>query len=194
MDHIGIETLIKKFERQLSAGEEHEVSVHLAECVPCRAEEQKLAEFFSYARKHSGDAVPQAVTARILNLYQRKPQLPESAKALAFSNIASLIFDDWQMAVNERFSGVETRQLLYRIGKYEIDLRLEFVGEMCRLTGQIFPEQADAVAELSGLQTTTVKLNEFGEFMFDLVPQGEYDLCISIKDEVLVVDHAPLHQ
>jgi hypothetical protein len=194
MKHIEIETLINKFEGQLTADDERGIAAHLAECAECLVEEAKLGHFFSYAEKHVVGEVPQAVTARILNLYQRKPGVSET-RANGFSKIASLIFDDWQMALNERYAGSETRQMLYRVGDFDVDLRLEFVGEMCRLTGQVFPRKVDAAVELASPEgKTTAKLNEFGEFAFDLVAGGDYDLNLLFADEVLSIGEIPLHQ
>jgi|ERR1043166_4387937 hypothetical protein len=189
MKHIEIETLIRKFERQLAVTEEQEITSHLAGCGECRVEAAKLADFFTYAESHRTGEVPQAATARILNLYQRKPPINQTEAKNGFSNIASLIFDDWQMAVNERFSGSDTRQLLYRVGECEIDLRLELVGEMCRVSGQIFPECAGAEVEISSATHTAAStVNEFGEFTLDPIPQGNYDFRIRIDDEVLNIE------
>jgi hypothetical protein len=193
MKHIEIETLINKFEGRFADGDEREIAAHIADCSECAAESAKLADFFAYSEQHFTD-VPQAVTARILNLYQRKP-VPEAAKTNIGSRIASLIFDDWQMALNERYSGLDSRQLLYRIGDLEIDLRLELVGDMCRLTGQIFPEHNGATAEvLSATHSAPATFNEFGEFTFELMPQDIYDVRISIDNEDLTIEKAPLHR
>ncbi len=192
MKHVEIESLIRKFERQLPVSKEQEITSHLAECGECRAEAVKMQDFFAYAEKHVTGEVPQATTARILNLYQRKPAVSETP-ADRRPSIASLIFDDWQMALNERFSGSDTRQFLYRLGTYEIDLRLELVGTMCRVTGQIFPECAGAKVEISSAtHSAAASVNEFGEFTIDPVPQDDYDVRISINDEVLAIEKALL--
>src|SRR5262245_10208899 len=112
MKHIEIETLIKNFEGELAADGERDIAAHIAECAECRVEQAKIADFFSYSERHVAGEVPQAVTARILNLYQRKPAVSE-VRTNGLGKIASLIFDDWHMAVNERYSGIDTRQMLY---------------------------------------------------------------------------------
>lgn len=192
MKHVEIETLINKFEGRLDASDEHEIAAHIADCSECAAESAKLADFFAYAEGHKTNDVPQAVTARILNIYQRNP-VPQSNKTSIGSSIASLIFDDWQLALNERYSGLDTRQLLYRAGDFEIDLRLELVGDMCRLTGQLFPAHDGVTVMLSSDDlTATASLTEFGEFTFDLVPQGDYDVRITINNNVLNIENIPL--
>ncbi len=193
MKHIEIETLINKFEGLLPEGDEREVAAHIAGCHECAAESAKLADFFAYSAQHAAE-VPQAVTARILNLYQRK-SVAEPVKTSIGSRIASLVFDDWQMALNERYSGLDSRQLLYRVGDLEIDLRLELVGDMCRLTGQIFPQHDGATAEVSSsAHTAPATFNELGEFTFELMPQGTYDVRILIDNEELTIEKAPLHR
>ena len=192
MKHIEIETLINKFEGRLAVGDEREIAAHIAECSECNSESAKLADFFAYVEPLPDANVPQAVTARILNLYQRKPVANQSP-ANPRSSILSLIFDDWQMALNERYSGLDTRQMVYRSGDLEIDLRLEIVGDMCRLTGQVFPESAGAKAEIWSLShSSTTVLNEFGEFAFEPVPQGVYDVRFMIDNEVLNIEKALL--
>lgn len=194
MKHIEIEALINKFEGHLASDEEREIAAHIATCTECSAESAKIADFFMFAERHTTDEVPQAVTARILNLYQRKPAL-NLPKTSIGGNIASLIFDDWQIAVNERYSGLDTRQILYRVGDLEIDLRLELIGDNCRLTGQVFPERPDAEIEIASTnQKSTAAISEFGEFAFDLVPQGVYDVRISVDNEILVIEKTPLHR
>jgi hypothetical protein len=194
MNHIEIETLINKFEGRIAASDENEIAVHMTKCGECRVIAAKLADFFAYAGPHTANDVPQAVTARILNIYQRKPAVarePEKSR----SSIVSLIFDDWQMALNERYSGMDTRQMLYRSGNFEIDLRIELVGDMCRLTGQIFPEMAGATAEIfSSSQPATAAFNDCGEFVFDPVPQGVYDVRISAGSEEIHIEKVPLQQ
>ncbi len=193
MEHIEFGTLIEKFEGRLDARDEHEVAAHIAGCGECRAESTKLADFFAYVEPQVIDHVPQVVTARILNLYQRKPALSQ-AETNERPGFVSLIFDDWQMAINERYSGLDTRQMLYRIGAFEIDLRLELVGDKCSLAGQIFPETVGATAEISSsTHATTAALNEGGEFTFDPVPLGVYDFRILTDTEDLRIEEVPLH-
>ena len=192
MKHIEIETLINKFEGRLSAGDENEIAAHISECCECRAEAAKLADFFAYSEPHTANDVPQAATARLLNIYQRKPVvIREPQKSLSI--VVSLIFDDWQMDLNERYSGMDTRQMLYRSGDIEVDLRIELIGDMCRLTGQIFPGIDGATAEIvSSSHPATTAFNDCGEFVFDPVPQGVYDIRISVGSEEIYIEKVPL--
>ncbi len=194
MKHLEFAKIIEKFEGRLTAADESDVAAHMDACGDCRAEFIKLSNFFAYTAMTGGEPVPQAVTARILNLYQRKPMLsgPVAAKT---PWLGSLIFDDWSMAVNERYSGLDTRQMLYRARDIDIDLRIELIGDKCHLTGQVFPEIAGAVAQIASPENIELaNLNEFGEFVFDPVPQGVYDLKISAGLEELNLENIPLRR
>jgi hypothetical protein len=192
MKHLDFAKLIEKFEGRLVAADEIEVAAHIDACGDCRAENKKLADFFKYSMLRAGDPVPQAVTAHILNIYQRRPKATETV-AVKSSLLGALIFDDWTMAVNERYSGLDTRQMLFRVKDFDIDIRIELVGDKCRLTGQIFPEIAGATVHIASPgNTASADLNEFGEFVFDPVPHGFYDLKVSAESEELNLEKVPL--
>jgi hypothetical protein len=192
MKHIEFTKLIEKFEGSLTTGDDLEVAAHIETCGDCETEFRKLANLFAYTALTGGETVPQAVTARILNLYQRNPKVSEPVAAKS-SWLGSLIFDDWSMAVNERYSGLDTRQMLFRVNGFDIDLRIELVGDKCRLAGQVFPEFNGAVAQITSPENTvSVDLNEFGEFIFEPVSQGVYDLKISAGSEDLFLEKIPL--
>lgn len=194
MKHIEFAKFVENFEGHLPADEEREIAAHVGQCRECETEFRKLADFFAYTELKDLEPVPQAVTARILNIYQRRP-VPSETILPEPGGLGFLIFDDWAMALNERYSGFDSRQMLYRIKGFDIDLRIELIGDKCRLTGQLFPENVGATAEISSSNdTATTTLNEFGEFVFDLVPQGVYDFRISVGKEDLSIEKVPLQR
>ena len=194
MKHIEFSQLVDRIEGKLAEAEISRVDGHLAVCGQCSSDQLKLADIFAYVAPAEAESVPQATTARILNIFQRRPA-PAATSAPARRSIASLIFDDWQVAVNERFSGIDSHQLLYRVGESEIDLRIDLAGGNGQLSGQIFPEIAEATAELTlGETTVSTPLNTFGEFAFAPLPRGCYDLRIIAGDEVILIEQVPIQQ
>jgi hypothetical protein len=194
MKHIEFAKLVEKFEGRLSNDEEREIADHIADCGDCDSESARLADFFAYANLEESESVPQAVTARILNIYQLRP-LPKQTTSDKPHGAGFLIFDDWTISLNERYSGLDTRQMLFRINEYDIDLRFEFVGDMCRLTGQLFPEISGASVEIfSSSHSASAMLNEMGEFALDPLPQNIYDVRITGADEELFVKKIPLQR
>lgn len=183
MKHIEFEKLLKKFEGLLAENESGEISAHLAECRDCAVQSAKLEKFFSYANDKPQEEVGQAVTARLLNIFQPKKAFERKKESFGKRLSAILAFDDWQTALNERFTFSDTRQLLYKAENYDIDLRLNFIGGKCQLSGQILPDCETATIEIASENVREkIEVNENCEFVFPLVSQDIYDLRIHFKD------------
>lgn len=193
MKHIEFAKLIERHEGQLDQSEESEIANHIAACITCRAEESKLAAFVLYSALRATEDVPQAVSARLLNIYDRRP-LPDKSVAPKVIGTGFLVFDDWATALNERYSGMDTRQMLFRVGEFEIDLRIEFVGANCRLTGQVFPSIRDGVIDVTSTEVFRSEIDESGSFDTGIVPGGSYDVRISTGREILLIEKLPLER
>lgn len=194
MKHIDLAKIVDRFEGKLDPEDVSLVDEHVVKCAECSAVSRKLAHLFAYTAPVESEAVPQATTARILNIYQRKPARAESNRTEG-RGLVSLLFDDWQTAVNERYSGIESRQLLFQVDEYQVDLRIEFSGEFGMVAGQIFPAIPNAIVELSEQdRRISAELSELGEFVFDAVPKGSYDLRIASEDSEIFIDQVPIQQ
>ena len=193
MKHLTFAVLVDRFEGRLADSDVESISSHVAECPACEADYRKLSEFFGYVNLTPTEEVPQAATANILNIFQRRPAV-EKPRTSVLSKIGVLVFDDWTTALNERYAGMDSRQLLYRADGFDIDLRIEFVGEQCIVAGQVFPECTIAEVTLCS-ESSSVKgsLNEMGEFTFVPVVTGDYSLRIKNNEVDLVIDNIPLH-
>lgn len=191
MKHIELSQFLERFDGVSGAELDNSIDAHVAICSECSRTYHKLSELYAYAHPVASELVPQSTTAKILNIFQRRPQTAEPAR-LVF-NIASLIFDDWQTLVHERFSGLDSRQLLFRAGDFEIDLRIDLQDTNCTLTGQIFPELSDAMIKVeSGDIIREVRTSAFGEFHLDSLPVGEYVFSITAGDVSLRIEKVPL--
>lgn len=193
MKHIEFEVLIKKAEGLLSPDEAREVEKHLRVCIDCARTSQKLESFTAYVRADTDfEEVPQATTANLLNIFQ--PQKAAANKdSFLRKLIASLTFDDWQTALNERFVLSDERQLLYKAENFDIDLRLNFAGEKCQLSGQLFPDCAPGTIELfSGEESRKAEFNEDCEFVFPPVKNGQYTLRIKLGETIIEIQNISL--
>lgn len=194
MKHIDFAKLVERFEGSLRPEDVRLVDEHASNCRECSTSYRKLADIFAYTAPVESEAVPQATTARILNIYQRKPAQADAPQPER-RGLATLLFDDWQMAVNERYSGIESRQLLFQVEEYQVDLRIEFSGEFGMVAGQIFPAIANATAELiNSDRQITAEVSELGEFVFDAVPKGNYELRIASADSEIILEQVPIQQ
>jgi len=106
---------------------------------------------------------------------------------------ASLLFDSFlsPLAEGVRSAGPTERQLLYGIGEYRIDLRMEHQAESgtISLIGQVL----DSSAPESGTNATLVRLlvgrkivaeskpNEFGEFRLETDSPGPFLLSVQLS-------------
>jgi|CXWL01.1.fsa_nt_gi hypothetical protein len=194
MEHIEYEKLVDNLESGNADSLTAEVAAHLDECTRCSAELRRLVDFFAYVAPGFVEEVPQATTARILNIYERRP-LPDAEPIKTATGLGFLVFDEWATALNERYSGIDSRQMLYRIGRFDVDLRIDFIADKCRLVGQVLPGIEGAMITLSSPKgSISVPLTEFGEFEFEPAEPGTYSLAISGTDEDLKIEEVPLHQ
>ncbi len=183
-----------EFERIISIAENATANfsideqTHLANCSECSASRRKLTNLFTLAPNDFSETVPQAATANLLNIYRKPEAQPQ--KTLKNRLAGLLIFDDWkpEFALNERLSFQDTRQLLYRAGDYNIDLRVNFADEKCLVSGQIFPEIENAVVKIYNANfSLETSLNEYGEFNFSPVEPGNFNLQIVLENETIEI-------
>jgi len=193
MKHPEFEKLVKNFEGRLALNDAQKVSEHLQACAACAASAAKLENFFRYVNAENGQ-VSQADTARLLNIF--KPEKPASVKGESKIKrlFASLVFDDWQMAVNERFAAADSRHLLYQAEDFEVDLRLLFAGGKCHLSGQIFPDCIQhATAEIFSEETSEkIFLNNYCEFVFPPVKEGIYNFRVNSGEKIIEIENLSL--
>ena len=194
MKHPEFEKLVKNFEGLLSLAEKQEVAEHLDGCSECAALGEKLENFFSYVNTSLYEPVPQADTARFLNIFQPKKNRSAESQSLSERLFANLIFDDWQMALNERYAATDTRHLLYRAERFEIDFRLNFFGGKCQVSGQIFPDCGTAAtAEIYSEETSEkIFLNDYCEFVFPHLKEGIYNFRVTIENKILEIENLSL--
>lgn len=192
--HIKFEKLVQRAEGFLPFDELQTVEKHLSECDACALQMRRLDNFFQITAKNNFEKVPQFVTANLLNIYQKPQQKPQRSGPLK-RLLGLLVFDDWlpEFAVQERSASLDTRQLLYRAERYEIDLRLNFSAGKCQVSGQIFPDcsggKINVFSENASVQTD---LNEHCEFILPTVEEGVYSLQTETADEIIEIQNLSL--
>jgi hypothetical protein len=194
MKHLKFEKLVNNFEGSLSLAEEQEVSGHLRACAECRALAAGLENFFRYANADKNREVSQADTARLLNIFKPRKIISAGGESTVKKLLAALVFDDWQMALQERLAMSDSRHLLYRAEPFEVDLRLHFAGGSCQVSGQVFPDCASsATAEIFSAGTgEKVFLNDCGEFVFPPLKEGIYNFRINTGGTTIEIENLSL--
>lgn len=97
-----------------------------------------------------------------------------------------------------RGAGPASRHLLYRAGRYDIDLSIDYVepARLVDIIGQSMPVGLDLDTVANGdvelfheaTLALATKTNEFGEFILDGLREGVYDLKLKLQtDEIHIV-------
>lgn len=213
MKHLEFEKLVDGFEGFPLRAEDdeqqrREISEHLRDCEECAARAAKLEIFFRYVKAGKNAEVSQAETAALLNIFRPKGKAAAAASGRGSKIkrlLANLVFDDWQTVLQERLNFSDSRQMLYRAGEFEVDLRLDFaVGSSgsCQVSGQVFPDCGSpaapaASAELSsavdaGATGEKVFLNDCGEFVFPPLKEGIYNFRLSLGETTIEIENLSL--
>lgn len=191
MKHIEFEKLLEIYERGEVSDEK--ITAHLRVCPKCAARAAKLKNFLIYSKTDKSEKVGQRVTANLLNIFQPRKKSARRKKSFAEKILAKLVFDDWQIALNERHGFSDSRQLLFKAGDFEIDLRLQLTDDKCRISGQIFPSCEKGSVEIYSedfrLETET---DENCEFVFSPVEQGVYDLRFDLDSHSILIEKISL--
>jgi hypothetical protein len=106
--------------------------------------------------------------------------------------IASLIFDTFEqpMFAGVRRVGAPPRQLLFRAGEVDVDVKIESMEANDRITlvGQVlsggtkFFDNTPVKLESHGIVRYRTKTNVVGEFTFDEVPKDTYHLSVDLPE------------
>jgi hypothetical protein len=198
MKHIEFEKLLRGFEGLRSPAEEREEAEHLRSCAECARLAAGAESFFRYVKAVKSAEVPQADTARLLNIFQPKKLVSAEKESKLKKLLASLVFDDWLETdlPQERLAVSDSRHLLYRAGEFEVELRISFAADgKCQVSGQVFPDCSapEATAEFRSAETSeTVFLNDYGEFVFSFLNEGIYDFRIDSGETIIEIEAVSL--
>jgi RNA polymerase sigma factor (sigma-70 family) len=192
-----VDRLLLFLQHELSPEENAQVRAHLdAGCGPCGKRFAKLQKVSSAAAGWSLSYPPDWLSAQVLGLFERVRGAPtESSLKRAF---ALLVADNCAKGqlLGFRSAGVMPRHLLYRTASYDIDLSVDdsdpqdslvLMGQSIPLHKELTIMVGAKVELLNGPQVWTTFANAFGEFIFKNVPQGTYDLKITLPDEQIEI-------
>jgi len=188
MRHYSIEQWIDFARNAMGEDEKVEMQSHLETgCKACSKELSMWQRLQQVARRESAYA-PSEGAVRTVNA----TFVNQSADRLrgAKSQLASLLFDSFRgpLMAGVRSAGSASQQLLYGVGDYRIDVRIEpqMDSEKVVLIGQVL-NSADPDERLSTAPVTLLKgrkilaesvTSEFGEFQIECELQGSLRLVV----------------
>jgi hypothetical protein len=187
MRHLTAEALLEQMDRKTRKGEPDEVGQHLTSCIRCREQFAELEELVGFLDRDRANEPPPEALEWSLRLFQ--PVLrPHGGRSRVFE-IARRVFDSYdQVLEGVRGPGGASRQLLYRAGGLDVDLKIEPGEGGLTLAGQLlseqtaFPAETQVRLESGGVIRFATSTNAVGEFTFDHVPEDTYHLSLELPE------------
>lgn len=196
MAHPNFEVLVDYVEGKLSPAELTSVEAHLNQpCSHCQGRTRHITELFQIIATDKTVAPPTIVLNRMLAVIKRlapsRPRLP-----------IRLVFDSWQHApLAATRSATQAKQLLYSTGELDVDLNFAPSAESTTVRGQVLGsgQPDDQPPPLVVLQSgesivAVTKTDRLGQFVFQSVPAGQYDLHIEFEDNQIAIEGLQLGQ
>jgi hypothetical protein len=189
MRHLSVGTLIDQIENKADAAALAETNQHLSECERCQNNAGEFSQLLTFLNNDATNEPPADLLEWGIQLFQ--PVLrPTESKTSKVLRVAKLVFDSFEQPapVGIRYVGSVPRQLLFRAGKVDVDVRIESGDDRVSLAGQVlseserFFENTPVRLESHGVVRYKTQTNPVGEFLFDEVPQDTYHLSVDLPD------------
>jgi hypothetical protein len=179
-------------DRQLNDEAKVMVDSHLSQCEGCSQTMQELQQFIGFLESDAGFEPPVKVLQWGVSLFQPILQPRESIGGKVRKIVASLVFDtfDEPALAGVRRVGAPPRQLLFRAGDVDVDVKIESVetNDRISLVGQVlsntekFFDNTPVKLESHGMVRYKTLTNSVGEFVFDEVPKDTYHLSVDLPE------------
>ena len=190
MRHITVENLINYLDGQPTDVEKSTLDSHVAACTECSELKQKFQALMTRLREDSSFEPPAELVQWGINLFQ--PVMQVESKGTLRKIIASLVFDtyDQPALAGVRRVGAPPRQLLFRAGDVDVDVKIEsmeandritLVGQVLSSTAKFF-DNTPVKLESHGIVRYRTRTNVVGEFSFDEVPKDTYHLSVDLPE------------
>jgi hypothetical protein len=191
MPHVTVENLIDYIEGQGSDVEKLTLETHIASCKECEELKKEFQTLITRLREDASFEPPAELVQWGINLFQPVAQTQRASSGLR-KFIASLVFDtyDQPMLAGVRRVGAPPRQLLFRAGDVDVDVKIEsmeandritLVGQVLSSTAKFF-DNTPVKLESHGIVRYRTRTNVVGEFSFDEVPKDTYHLSVDLPE------------
>jgi len=190
MDHISVEELIDYAEGHVSGAAKDQIEHHLLECTECTEVKEEIWNLVLQLQSDAANEPPAELVQWGTSLFQPLAQPSNGSKLRKL--VAALVFDtfDQPMLAGVRNVGTASRQLLFRAGDVDVDVKIESMesNERITLAGQVlatsatFLENAPVKLESHGMTRFKTVTNMVGEFSFDEVPKDTYHLSVDLPE------------
>jgi hypothetical protein len=190
MRHVTVEDLITYIEGQGSDVEKSTLESHVAACHDCEELKQEFQTLMNRLHQDQSAEPPAELVEWGVNLFQ--PVVKVEGKGGLRRYIAALVYDTFEqpMLAGVRRVGAPPRQLLFRAGDVDVDVKIESMEANDRITlvGQVlssaakFFDNTPVKLESHGIVRYRTRTNLVGEFSFDEVPKDTYHLSVDLPE------------
>lgn len=190
MQHINTEGLVDYMDDRVSGEGKLAVESHLSDCRDCAELTEELRMLVLRLQEDTTFEPPAELVQWGVSLFQ--PLLQPSTGGKLRKVIASLVFDtfDQPLLAGVRRVGAPPRQLLFRAGDVDVDVKIEsmeandritLVGQVLSTTAKFF-DNTPVKLESHGIVRYRTMTNLVGEFSFDEVPKDTYHLSVDLPE------------
>ena len=190
MQHYSLEKWVDFARDVLREDEKAKMQNHLETgCKTCRKELSLWRRLQQTAQREPAYEPPDGAVRTVQAIFENQRAHRQPARK---SQVAALLFDSFRtpLPAGVRSSGSASRQLLYSVESYRVDLRIEpqMNSENVVLIGQVL-NSTDPEERVSGAPVTLVKgkkvfaesvTSSFGEFQLDCRLEGGFRLGVTL--------------
>ena len=169
------------------------MKTHLSGCLNCRSEMRWLESLWGFGKKEQNTEPPDWAVSNAINVFQQeRPNLVIFAK----ETVAKLVQDSFSEPLPEgvRQGDLPRRQTLYQADGLQLDIKIQLSDEKGLIIGQVLGEDvAEAPPRLrvdlnqEGESVRSSETNDRGEFIFEDLPQGNYEILISFPGRLVML-------
>ena len=190
MQHINTEDLVDYMDGRVSDEGKFALENHLAKCSDCAELREEIRLLVLRLQEDAAFEPPTELVQWGINLFQPLLQPANGGKLRKL--IAALVFDtfDQPLLAGVRRVGAPPRQLLFRAGDVDVDVKIEsmeandritLVGQVLSTTAKFF-DNTPVKLESHGIVRYRTMTNLVGEFSFDEVPKDTYHLSVDLPE------------
>lgn len=188
MRHLTTDTLLNHIENTEDSADRATRTEHLSSCTSCQEKAEELQELVGFLSQDAANEPPVDLVQWGMQLFQ--PVLRPKENPLR-RIVGKLVFDSFQQPATAgvRHVGAAPRQLLFKAGDVDVDLRIEASpDERISVAGQVlstatpFFDNTPVRLEAHGIVRYKTRTNPVGEFTFDEVPPDTYHLSMDLPE------------
>jgi hypothetical protein len=171
---------------------------HIEECEHCQSDVSWLRWMVGFGVREKEYEPPTRAAASAEKSFRlRKPGIVQVAREV----VASLVYDTASAPLQAGVRGhdMPARQALYRTDHVQLDLKIELGDEKGLIIGQLVADKSDTVITGLEIELTqkgevvgTSRTNALGEFIFQDLPRGNYELQLVLNDTRVKLPSFPL--